>query len=155
MSTFLSSVSILSVRKNWMLFILTSIWVLRTPNVGRNSHFQRFFCKKAKKARNLHQIFAKNTFFWVCTQTPITVLFPKKWAFLSKKPFYLWNVVNHNDFGTVQTNLCRQTKNIIKEFYRQIWGLFCIKEECTNRQQRSNTKKQLNVNLGKYWTSTW
>ena len=29
-----------------MLYILTTVWVLRTPNAGGNSHFQRPFCKK-------------------------------------------------------------------------------------------------------------
>ena len=46
-----------------LLYISTSVWVLRTPNDGRNSHFQRFCCKNRKKARNLQQISAKNSFF--------------------------------------------------------------------------------------------
>ena len=28
----------------YLLYISTSVWVLRTPNPGRNSHFQRFCC---------------------------------------------------------------------------------------------------------------
>ena len=27
--------------QQYLLYILTSVWVLRTPNAGRNSHFQR------------------------------------------------------------------------------------------------------------------
>ena len=46
-----------------VLYILTSLWVLRMPNAGRNSNFQGFLCKKPKKARILQQISAKNSFF--------------------------------------------------------------------------------------------
>ena len=54
-------ICLVSKRKlSYLLFILTSVWVLRTPNAGRNNHFQHFFCKKA---RNLQQISAKNMFF--------------------------------------------------------------------------------------------
>ena len=42
-----------------MLYIVTNVWVLRTPNAGRYSQFQHFLNKKAKKARNLQQ----KTFF--------------------------------------------------------------------------------------------
>ena len=27
-----------------MLYISTSVWLLRTPNAGQNSHFQHFYC---------------------------------------------------------------------------------------------------------------
>ena len=37
----------------WMLYILTSIWVLRTPNAGRNRHFQHFSAKKLKKKQKI------------------------------------------------------------------------------------------------------
>ena len=33
----------------YMLYILTSVWVLRTPNVSRNSHFQHFYPNSLKK----------------------------------------------------------------------------------------------------------
>ena len=35
---------------------------MRTPNAGQNIHFQRFFCKKAKRAKNLqqNQLFTRN-----------------------------------------------------------------------------------------------
>ena len=46
-----------------VLYISTSVWVLRTPNTGRNNNFQHFLCKKAKKARNLQQNFEKKPFF--------------------------------------------------------------------------------------------
>ena len=29
-----------------VLYISTNVWVLRTPNAGRNGHFQHFLCKK-------------------------------------------------------------------------------------------------------------
>ena len=57
-----------------MLYILASAW---------NSHFQHFCCKKPKKARNLQQIWAKNSFFEFAPERWSTVLFPKKWAFSS------------------------------------------------------------------------
>ena len=44
---------ILSTLYNWVLYIWTSVWVLRTPNAGRNNHFQHFCCINLKKARNL------------------------------------------------------------------------------------------------------
>ena len=31
-------------REKRVLYISTSVWVLRTPNAGQNSHFQRFLC---------------------------------------------------------------------------------------------------------------
>ena len=43
-----------------LLYILTSVWVLRTPNAGRNSHFQRFWLQKARKSKKFA---AKNRFF--------------------------------------------------------------------------------------------
>ena len=45
-----------------LLYISTSVWVLHTPNIGRKSHFQRFW-QKAKKARNLQENFAKKHVF--------------------------------------------------------------------------------------------
>ena len=53
----------MSLSLSLLQYISTRVWVLRTPNIGRISHFLRFLCKKAKKARNLKQNFAKNTFF--------------------------------------------------------------------------------------------
>ena len=47
----------------YMLYILTSVWVLRIPNAGRNSLFERFLQQKAKKARNLQQNFEKKHVF--------------------------------------------------------------------------------------------
>ena len=41
------------------LYISTSIWVMRTPNVGWNSHFQHFLCKRNK----FDAKFSKQTFF--------------------------------------------------------------------------------------------
>ena len=49
--------------------------------------FSIFFCKKAKKARNLRQIFAKTQFFDFEPERWSTVLFQKKIAFFSKKTF--------------------------------------------------------------------
>ena len=78
------------IKHHQLLYISTSVWVLRTPNAGWNSHFQRFCCKKPKKqeiCRNLQQIFAKNSFFKFAPKRWLTVLLPKKWAFF----FILFN----------------------------------------------------------------
>ena len=45
-----------------LLYILTSVWVLHTPNAGGNSYFQRFLCKKPKKQEICNK-FLKNTSF--------------------------------------------------------------------------------------------
>ena len=37
------------------MYILSSIWVLRTPNTGQNLNLNAFCAKKLKKARSLHQ----------------------------------------------------------------------------------------------------
>ena len=42
-----------------MLYILTIVWVLGTPNAGRNGHFQRFLCKKPKNSKNSAGNFSK------------------------------------------------------------------------------------------------
>ena len=39
-----------------VLYISTSVWVLRTPNARRNSHLQRFLCKKALKKQEICSI---------------------------------------------------------------------------------------------------
>ena len=55
-------------REQWMLYILTSV----------------FAAKNLKKARNLQQISAKNSFFLVCTRTLVDCFIPKKrrkWLF--------------------------------------------------------------------------
>ena len=49
--------------------------------------FSVFCAKKLKKARNLQQNFAKNTFFWVCTKTLVDCFIPKKIS------FFHWNCI--------------------------------------------------------------
>ena len=47
------------------LYILTTMWVLRTPNAGRNMLFQCFLCKKVPRGRKSKIIdlkFGKNVF---------------------------------------------------------------------------------------------
>ena len=56
-----------------MLYISTSVWVLRTPNAGRNSHFQHF-----------PAIFAKNTFFFSFHQNASWLFYSQKMSFFSK-----------------------------------------------------------------------
>ena len=46
-----------------VLYISTSVWVLRTPNAGRMSHFQHFLCKKAEKNKKFAAKFCKKQFF--------------------------------------------------------------------------------------------
>ena len=50
-----------------LLYIWTSIWQLRTPNAGQESHFQHFFVLKSlkkmqKEVTNLEQNLRKNVF---------------------------------------------------------------------------------------------
>ena len=50
--------------KRWcLLYISTSVWVLRTPNAGPNSHFQRFLLQKAKKSKKFAANFCKKQVF--------------------------------------------------------------------------------------------
>ena len=59
----------------FMLYISTSVWVLRNPNAGRNRHFQRFCCKKPSKSKNFAANFSKKQSFssvfssWLESQT--------------------------------------------------------------------------------------
>ena len=46
-----------------VLYISTSVWVRRTPNAGRNSHFQCFLCKKAEKNKKFEAKFCKKHVF--------------------------------------------------------------------------------------------
>ena len=62
-----------------VLYISTSIWMLRTPNAI--VIFSVFCAKKPKKARNLQQNFAKNMFFLVCTRTLVDCKKCWKWLF--------------------------------------------------------------------------
>ena len=65
-----------------MLYISTSVWVLRTPNVGRYSHFQRFCCKKPKTSKKFAANFSKKqVFLEFAPERWSTVLLPIKWAF--------------------------------------------------------------------------
>ena len=43
----------MNAKSNQVLYILISVWVLHTPNASRNSHFQHFLQKNAKKVANL------------------------------------------------------------------------------------------------------
>ena len=38
----------------YLLYISTSVWVLHTPNTGRNAHFQRFCCRYFIKLLMIH-----------------------------------------------------------------------------------------------------
>ena len=60
-----------------MLYISTSVWVLRMSNAGRNSHFQRFW--------NLQQNSAKNRVFLHSTKTLVDCFTPQKISFFLKK----------------------------------------------------------------------
>ena len=72
--------SVLSPLEEYVLYFSTSVWVLR--NAGQNTHFQHFKQRKAKKARNLQQNFAKkNTFFKFAPKRWSTVLFQKNMLF--------------------------------------------------------------------------
>ena len=59
---------------DYVLYILTSVWVLRTPNAGRNGHFQHFFCKKAQKSKKFAANFCKKHFFKFASERWSTVI---------------------------------------------------------------------------------
>ena len=46
-----------------MLYILTSVWVLRTLNAGQKSHFKGFQWQKAKKKQEICSKFLQKTVF--------------------------------------------------------------------------------------------
>ena len=60
-----------------MFCISTSVWVLRTPNAGWNSHFQGFYSFFLEKAKYLQQISSKTRFLKFAPERWSTVFFPK------------------------------------------------------------------------------
>ena len=58
-----------------MLYISTSVWVLRMSKAGQNSH--AFLRLKAKKEKNLLQNFEKTGFLDFAPKRWSSVLFPK------------------------------------------------------------------------------
>ena len=65
-----------------MLYIWTSVWVLRTPNAGPNQLFNVFY-KKAEKARKSKKIEAKLDGY-----LNNLVLFPWTYVFTSENVFF-------------------------------------------------------------------
>ena len=76
--------------KPFMLNISTSLWVLRTPNAGRISHFQHFLCKNPKKSKNFAAKFSKKQFFLHFIKALVNCFIPQKWAFSSKKHVFTY-----------------------------------------------------------------
>ena len=66
--------------KFYLLYISTSVWVLGTPNAGRNSHFQHK-AEKTQKNDKLGVKFSIQTFFWASTQTLVDSFIPRKNTF--------------------------------------------------------------------------
>ena len=62
---------------SWVLYISTSVWVLRTPNANQNSHFQRFSAKKQKKQEFCSKFLQKTRFFEFALKRWSTVLLQK------------------------------------------------------------------------------
>ena len=46
----------IEIRKQCLMYILTSVWVLCTPNTGQNILFQCLLCKKAEKKKKKQDI---------------------------------------------------------------------------------------------------
>ena len=61
-----------------MLYISTSVWVLRTLNDGRNSHFQHFLCNKAFKKQEICSKILPKTRFLSLHQNAGQLFFPPK-----------------------------------------------------------------------------
>ena len=72
-----------------VLYISTSVWVLRTPNAGRNDHFQRFYSFFLEKNKKFAANFSKKEFFKFAPEHWWTVLLPKNELFPLKSRFYL------------------------------------------------------------------
>ena len=91
-----------------LLYILTSVWVLRTPNAGRNSHFQRFCCKKLKKQEICSKFLQKTVFLSLRQNAGRLFYSQKNKLFSLKRHFYLLKVVNHQQLHFVQCMQCRR-----------------------------------------------
>ena len=59
--------------KQWMLFLLTTLWVLRTPNTGQNMIINVFWAKRLKKERKSKKFDAKFSFLYKKHQASILV----------------------------------------------------------------------------------
>ena len=59
-----------------MLYISTSVWVLRTPNAGQNLHFQHCLCYKAEK--KFAAKFSKKMDFLSLHQNAVPVFYSQK-----------------------------------------------------------------------------
>ena len=108
-----------------LLYILTSIWVLRMPNAGRISHFQHFCCKKAKKKKEICSKFLqKNRFFKFAPERWSTVLFPKTWAFC-------WKWLFGPAFGV-------RSNQMLVEIYNTPWSCVLIPHLLDHEVEGSN-----------------
>ena len=68
-----------------VLYILISVWVLRTPNSGQNSHFQCFF--KPKSWKNAKKV-SKTTGFLSMHKIPGQLFYSPKNSFFLVFPFF-------------------------------------------------------------------
>ena len=65
----------------WVLYISTSVWVLRTPNAGWNDHFQRFYLFFLEKSKKLAANFIKKQFFLSLHQSAGWLFYSQKMSF--------------------------------------------------------------------------
>ena len=75
-----------------MLYILTSVWVLRTSNAGQNLFILCFLLEKHKKEdkrRNNESNEAKHMFFRACPQMVVKGFIPRKLFSAHFCSFYL------------------------------------------------------------------
>ena len=70
-----------------LLYILTSVWVVRTPNAGQNSNYQHFLCKKAKKSKKFAAKFCKKQVFLSLHQNAGWLFYSLKMGFFLKNTF--------------------------------------------------------------------
>ena len=95
----------------WLLYILTSTWVLRIPNAIWKSFFHVYCIKNINKRIYKQEISGRKCVFCVSTLLLVKVFFPEKAHF-------------HRQKFILDTNRCETLQICI------IFGLMCLKPIC-------------------------
>ena len=114
-----------------MLYISTSVWVLRTPNAGWNSHFHFFFAKKLKKSKKYAANFCKKHVFLSLHQNAGPLFCSQKMSFLLWKHVFtyekLLNTITLGHFWVFKTVDQRSGAKLKKHvFYKNLLQICCF-----------------------------